>query len=270
MSNDSSKHPADQPEHPASSKAVPWHPWWTVLFVAIIFFAAQIIGGLAVSFYPWTQHWTTIQASDWLQSSVNGQFTFYVIAEGLTLGAVYLFLRRYPTGFSKIGLRRPRWSDLGYGFAAVPPYFILYILTVIIIAAVAPGLDVNQKQEIGFDHVTQVLPLLMAFVSLVILPAFTEEIVVRGLLYSSLKKALPLGWAVVATSALFAAAHLPEGGPAGPLYIAAIDTFVLSLVLIYLREKTGGLWASMTLHALKNSIAYIALFIAPLIHIHMY
>ena len=50
---------------------------------------------------------------------------------------------------------------------------------------------------------------------------------------------------------LFAVAHLPEGGAAGPLYIAALDTFVLSLVLIYLREKTGSLWASITLHAVS-------------------
>jgi membrane protease YdiL (CAAX protease family) len=83
----------------------------------------------------------------------------------------------------------------------------------------------------------------------------------RGFLYSSLKKAMPVGLAAVSVSLLFAAAHLPEGGAAGPLYIAAIDTFILSLVLVYLREKTGSLWASITLHALKNGIAFVALFV---------
>ena len=39
-----------------------------------------------------------------------------------------------------------------------------------------------------------------------------------------------------------------------------LDTFILSLVLIYLREKTGGLWASITLHAFKNGVAFVALF----------
>jgi membrane protease YdiL (CAAX protease family) len=28
-----------------------------------------------------------------------------------------------------------------------------------------------------------------------------------------------------------------------------------------LREKTGGLWSSMTLHAIKNGIAFVALFV---------
>ena len=83
---------------------------------------------------------------------------------------------------------------------------------------------------------------------------------VRGFLYSSFKKGLPTAAAVIVTSAIFASAHLPEGGGGGLLWIAAVDTFILSLVLIYLREKTGALWASMTLHALKNGVAFVALF----------
>ena len=34
-----------------------------------------------------------------------------------------------------------------------------------------------------------------------------------------------------------------------------------NLVLIYLREKTGSLWASITLHACKNGVAFAALFV---------
>ena len=56
-------------------------------------------------------------------------------------------------------------------------------------------------------------------------------------------------------------AHLAEGGAAGPLWIGFIDTFILSLVLCYLRVKTGSLWAGITLHALKNGIAFVALFV---------
>ena len=123
-----------------------------------------------------------------------------------------------------------------------------------------PGLNVNQQQDIGFTNVHGAGALILTFISLVILPPLAEEIMVRGFLYSTLKKAMPALSAVLLTSALFAAAHLPEGGAAGPLYIAALDTFVLSLVLIYLREKTGSLWGSITLHATKNGIAFVALF----------
>lgn len=74
------------------------------------------------------------------------------------------------------------------------------------------------------------------------------------------KKGLRVLPAAIVTSLIFAVGHLAESSQ-GPLYVAAIDTFVLSLVLIYLREKTGRLWASIGLHAIKNAIAFVTVFV---------
>ena len=237
-----------------------WNPWGGVIFVLLVFFGSQLLGGLLVSVYPYAKHWSGQQADDWLNNSVNAQFVYIVATGVLVVTALYLFLRRRKLGLTAIGLRRPRWSDPAYGLAAVVPYFVLYLLTVGVVSRLVPSLNVNQHQQLGFNNVHGGGQLLLTFISLVVLPPIIEEIMVRGFLYSSLKKAVPVVWAVILTSGIFAAAHLPEGGAAGPLYIAALDTFVLSLVLIYLREKTGGLWASMTLHAIKNGVAFAALF----------
>jgi membrane protease YdiL (CAAX protease family) len=148
-----------------------------------------------------------------------------------------------------------------YGLGALPVYFFLYLVAVGVISHFVPSLNVNQQQQIGFNSVHGAPEMIMTFISLVILPPIAEEIMVRGFIYSSLRKAMRIIPAALLTSLIFASAHLPEGGSAGPLYIAAIDTFVLSLVLIYLREKTGSLWASITLHALKNGVAFAALFL---------
>jgi membrane protease YdiL (CAAX protease family) len=240
---------------------VPWNPWLAVLFAVILYYLAQLLGGILVSIYPLLQHWNNHQAITWLDNSVLAQFIYILLAESFTIGGLYLFLRHYKVGFGSIGLRRPKGSDISYGLLAVPVYYILYLLTVGIVSHYVHGLNVDQQQNIGFTQVHGPLQLSLTFISLVILPPIAEEIMVRGFLYSSLKKALPMIWAVLLTSAIFASAHLPEGGAAGPLYIAALDTFVLSLVLIYLREKTGGLWSSMLLHAVKNGVAFVALFI---------
>ncbi len=260
MSNDSSD---TTPQAPGTAKIplVPWKPWLGVLFIIIIYYASQILAGVLLSVYPGLRHWTDSQAIAWLNDSVGAQFVFILLAEALSIGAIYLFLRHYKLGFASIGLKKPRWKDLFNGLLAVPVYFVFYLITVAIVTHFVPSLDINQEQQIGFDNVTGTLPLVLTFISLVILPPLAEEIMVRGFLYSTLKKAMPLIAAVVVTSALFAGAHLPEGGAAGPLYIAALDTFVLSLVLIYLREKTGSLWSSITLHAVKNGVAFLALFV---------
>ncbi len=252
--------PAETKPLEATVPKVPWSPWLGLGFVIVLYYASQLAGGILVSIYPWLKHWSTSQATDWLTNSVTAQFIFILLAEVSTVGAIYLFLQRRRLSMAMIGFKRPRWRDLAYGLMGVPIYYLLYLVAVGVASHLIPSLNVSQQQDIGFTNVHGAAELIMTFISLVVLPPLAEEIMVRGFLYSSLKKALPTVWAVIITSLLFASAHLPEGGSAGPLYIAGLDTFILSLVLIYLREKTGSLWGSITLHAIKNGVAFAALF----------
>jgi len=87
----------------------------------------------------------------------------------------------------------------------------------------------------------------LTFISLVVLPPIAEEIMVRGFLYSSLKKAMRILAGRVADECDFLRPRLTGRRQWQPALYAALDTFVLSLVLIYLREKTGSLWASINI-----------------------
>jgi membrane protease YdiL (CAAX protease family) len=263
MSSASSKVPVESPpkDKYKTVPLVPWNPWLGVAFVAVLYYVAQLLSAVVLSIYPRAHHWSHSHAVHWLNHSINAQFLFVLLAEGFMLAAVYWFLKCYRSSFSIIGLKRPRWTDPLYGLAAVPVYYVFYLLTIVLVGHLVKGFDVNQQQQIGFSDVHGALPLTLTFLSLVILPPLAEEIMVRGFLYSSLKKAAPTALAVIGTSLIFAAAHLPDGGATGPLYVAAVDTFVLSLFLIYLRERTGSLWASITLHAFKNGVAFLLLFV---------
>ena len=86
----------------------------------------------------------------------------------------------------------------------------------------------------------------------------------RGFLYTGLRQWLPKVLAALVVSGLFGAAHLAEGGDGAPLWIGAIDTFTLSLVMVFLREKTGNLWAGITLHTVKNAVAFVFVFLLGL------
>lgn len=238
-----------------------WNPWLGVLVAAAALLGSQIVSGLLLSLFPLIAGWDKTRANNWLNNSTLAQFIFIIMAEAIILGSLYLFLSKYKNGFKVIGLRKPRWLDPVYGLAGLPLYLIIYFIVIGTATHFFPSINVNEKQQLGFNNVHGAIALIMTFISLVILPPIGEEIIFRGILYTSLKKIMPLWPAVIATSLLFAAGHLAEGGSGGLLYIAALDTFSLSLVLIYLREKTGGLYASMTLHAIKNCIAFAALFL---------
>jgi membrane protease YdiL (CAAX protease family) len=73
------------------------------------------------------------------------------------------------------------------------------------------------------------------------LPPLGEEILVRGYLFSGLRMVWRFLPAVIVTSLLFGAAHLEFGGGGPLVWAAAIDTFILSVVLCFLRERSGAL-----------------------------
>ena len=242
-------------------RSVPWNPWWGVTFTLIVFLLSQATAQLAIFIYPAIKHWTFDQTATWFNNSVVAQFSYIVVANILCVLALAWFVKRRKASWRSLGLRRPRVLDFLFGLGAAPLYFIIYLLAVKLVSVLFSGFDPEQQQQIGFDSVKGTVELTLTFIGLVIVTPIVEEIIFRGFIYSSLKKALRIIPAAILTSILFAGGHLLEGGEGGLLYIAAVDTFVLSLVLIFLREKTGSLWSGITLHAVKNVIAFAALFL---------
>ncbi|WAM33827.1 CPBP family intramembrane glutamic endopeptidase [Caldicellulosiruptor morganii] len=74
--------------------------------------------------------------------------------------------------------------------------------------------------------------------------AIMEETIFRGVIYRGLSKATTKIWSAVVTSLTFSAYHVYPSNP--PLFI--IRNIVISLILIYMLEKTGTIWWSVGMH----------------------
>lgn len=138
--------------------------------------------------------------------------------------------------------------------------WLAYMGATIIAALVAnllPWVDVDQQQETGFQDITQPIEYVVAFVALVVLPPIAEELLFRGYLFGRLREKFGFWLTTIVVSVMFGIVHLQ--------WNVGIDVAVLSLFLCYLRERTGSIWASITLHTIKNGVAYFLLFIAPLL-----
>lgn len=221
---------------------------------------------VTITVYFWAQFLAAIPLlAIWGQRAVNQEtigikFATRLAVDIVTLGMVYAFLRRRLAKLADIGLKRPKVQDIGYIFAGYAVYFVTFFL-LLKSSKVIPGIDFDQKQELGFTPGAISAQTWLIFAGLVILPAITEEIVTRGFLYTGLRSRLNMVKAGLLTSILFAIAHLQIGSGNALLWTAALDTFTLSMVLVYLREKTGSLVASIGLHMLKNGIAFSLLFL---------
>lgn len=136
-------------------------------------------------------------------------------------------------------------------------YFLSLFLAVVLVS-VSGTVDVEQTQELGIAQPEGIYNLSAVFVLIVVLPAISEEFLFRGFLYNSLKKYGGVGVAYVMTCVLFGAAHLEYDNLN---WIAAIDTLIFSAFLIYISQRHRSLYSAILLHAIKNSIAFYALFV---------
>lgn len=243
---------------------VNWSPLESVGVTIAVYVSAQVavvailmLGALATGNSP-------SDMLDRMQGESLLQFVFLLGIDAITVAMIVRFMRTRLTPLRAIGIVKPHWKDISYTSIGFVVYFVLYLGVAAIIQNWFPSVNLNQEQEIGFSRSTQGLELIPVFLSLVILPPIAEELLARGVLYSGLRTRMKMLSAGLVTSALFAVAHLPGGTDGALLWVGAIDTFILSMVLVYVREKRGSLWPPMFIHGLKNFLAFFLLFIVKI------
>jgi membrane protease YdiL (CAAX protease family) len=128
-------------------------------------------------------------------------------------------------------------------------------LVLAVVQSSMPGLDLDQKQDVGFNNITDLIGLLAAFVALVVMAPVAEELIFRGYLFGNIRPLIGVTASVIVTSALFGLVH--------GQWNVGIDVAILSVFLCMLRVKTGSVWAGIFLHMAKNGLAYSFLFLAP-------
>jgi membrane protease YdiL (CAAX protease family) len=244
-----------------NTQRTPWGPLAAILYVVFLYVIAQLGVALVLSLSLLALGWDANRIDIWLTNDTFAQFIYIALAEAVTIGGIVWFVRRRGAQMSLIGWNKFKLRYIATALAGFAVYIVGYIVTAILASALIPSLDLEQEQNVGFQNATTNIGLTLTFISLVLLPALAEEIVFRGFLYTGLRRRFPFWSATLITSVLFAIPHLQFGENAPLLWVAAIDTLILSTVLCYVRERTNSLWPGILIHALKNGIAFVALFL---------
>lgn len=103
-----------------------------------------------------------------------------------------------------------------------------------------------------FNMLKSPLDIIMLFLLVGVLGPIFEEILFRGVLYTSLRKYIPAYVAIPAISFLFAFIHFDPG--------VIISLFIVGFVLNTLYERTGSLVPSIVTHMLWNSMTFFMYF----------
>ncbi len=229
---------------------------------AILFLAGQFIGILLFTIVLSLLGMSPEEISNSLSDSVPTKFVAVLFVESISVGMVIGLLKyagEKPLRYLRVDKILPK-KDLKFVVAAYGLYFISFVVISTLGAVLIKNLDVDQQQQLGYGAVAGI-DLVYVFITLVVLPPVAEEILFRGFMFQTLIGTVNIKIATVLTSVVFAAAHLEFFGDNPLNWIAAIDTFVLSLFLIWLFQKTKNLWAPILLHAFKNFIAFLVIFV---------
>ena len=232
----------------------------TLALTFAIFIGGQVAGAAAVTFICFLLGMSQDTIAWAFESHAVVRFLHILSIESFTVYFIYLLLKRAKQTFGAIGLKGRPTKAIGIwvvkGYVA---YFAIFI-TAFSVISLTGLIDTNQAQQLGYSNPVG-FDMVWAFLALVILPPIAEEIVFRGYLFTRLKKYVNVYIAGILVSLLFAIAHL-EIGTGVPLnFAAAFDTLILSIVLVYVTQKSGSLYPAIGIHAVKNMVAFVTLFL---------
>lgn len=135
----------------------------------------------------------------------------------------------------------------------------LPVLTVAFIAVifVAKALNYSPAPEPIYELLfEEKRPFLLAIISILVslIGPVVEEVFFRGFLYGALKKRFNIWWAIFISAFLFSLLHTNV--------IGFLPILTLGIFLAYLREKTGSLIPSITVHVIHNTALAALMFLA--------
>lgn len=236
--------------------SVPWSASDALALTLIAFIGGQVTGvGVVSLFIASSEGIGLLQALGRVESEIMALFIGYLFAQVIAIGLVYLFVWYRRGTLASLGFRSFSFSKaVGLMAMFFIGYLVLSATAVIGLEIFDTGIDFQAQQEIGFLEASTTLEMSLAFVALVILAPFAEELVFRGVLLPAFSKKLGLTTAIILTSVLFGILHPPVNAMIG------IGIFAIFLALIY--AFTRSIWPAIMLHSLKNLLAFIAIFFA--------
>ncbi|MFE9307669.1 type II CAAX prenyl endopeptidase Rce1 family protein [Streptomyces sp. NPDC006706] len=231
----------------------PHHRWWWPLLGTVVLVFGSVLATLFL--YLLTEGIGT--AAGYPELPDGGVDFGPVLGTGLDLAFIavdlplvllaVLWLGRRPAGTVASVTGRPRWRWLAWCLlAAVPPMLLLPVVAIFLPDDQGDGGGAGVW--VGWQTFLVSLAMLVVLVPL---QSAAEEYVFRGWLLQAAGAFLRTPWlAVLPQAVLFAAAH-GWGTPWG-----FADLLVFGVVAGLLTIRTGGLEASIALHALNNLLAF--------------
>ena len=167
------------------------------------------------------------------------------IAITLLLGIYFIALRPKKLPWSDVGLRKFALKD----WKSIFLYSIILLVGTVIIVLITSflGNSIDNSKTDAFQQDVTTFTFLITFISAAIISPIYEEIFYRGFIYRWLRTRVGLIGAILLSSIIFMAIHIPT-------YNAMPVNFFCGIIFALTYEKTNSIWSAVIVHGSTNGI----------------
>ncbi len=177
---------------------------------------------------------------------------FVIISLLVELGLLWWLLHKYNAKLSDLGLKKfTIWKGVLYILGGFILFAVLVAIAFVLVSILAPSVDIDQAQDVGFEFGRAGIGLWVSFFVTVICAPIIEELYFRGLLLPTLTKRF--GWTVgiIGSSTFFAILHGQTN--------VIIYTFILGCILSVFYIRLKSIIPGIALHMINNALAFIVI-----------
>lgn len=167
------------------------------------------------------------------------------IAITLLLGVYLIALRPKKLSWEEVGLNKVLAKD--WKIIILYSFIVLVGAVLITLATSVIGNSISNSKTESIQQNVSFLTVLIAFISAAIISPIYEEIFYRGFLYRWLRTRIGFSGAILLSSIIFTAIHIPT-------YNTMPVNFFSGIIFALAYEKTGSIWTSVIIHGSTNGI----------------
>ena len=226
---------------------------FTVLIQFVVSFAHCVISGVIFTAqYPdlFSRNPEAVLSNFFYEYAESPQGTVLLISNAIALLLIWLFFVIRRRKFTQeVELVKTRWTNLAtavvYGFGMCFSVSFVTWLLVEILPISQATIDAHLAAAALVDSDYTITGIL----STVVIAPIAEEVFLRGLAYTRLRRAMPPILAAVLSSLAFGLLH-------GDI-IWFMSAFGSGLAMAWIFQRTGSLWASILVHMTNNALAML-------------
>lgn len=177
----------------------------------------------------------------------------YIVSAFLVIVFPKFIKKTWKSTRESLGLiELPTFTDIGLALLG----FIATLIVSGYVLQILQGLnlvDAAQSQDVGYNNLMSGFDRAIAFIALVVVTPFFEELIFRGWLYRKLKGKIGAVVSAILVAILFGALH--------GQWNVGITVGIMSLVICIEQELTGTIYAGILTHMIKNGVAFWLLYV---------